>query len=165
MAEVDLWVDGSYMGSKKSGGWGFLAVRKNRISVQMYGPIKNPSLLKYRNVSGEILATVFALNWAKDNGYSSVRVFHDYNGIKEWALGNWQRKNELTKSYYSWYQEISKEIKIRFVQVKGHSDLPYNDHADHLAKLGATTEHKCNVVKEIDLKCSVFLESLNTYEI
>ena len=36
--------------------------------------------------------------------------------------------------YKEFYDKISKEVKISFVKVKGHSNDVYNDLADNLAK-------------------------------
>lgn len=64
----------------------------------------------------------------------AITIYHDYEGIAKWCLGDWKTNKEGTKAYKAFYEEASKEVSIRFQKVTGHSGDHYNDLADHLAK-------------------------------
>lgn len=139
-SSVALWVDGSFMQSGWTGGWGFVAVKDGEVVLEKCAKIECRKLLKHRNISGEVLAVVHAIEWAIQAGHFDFTLYYDYAGLGHWALGKWQAKNDLTKTYQKWIQNKvqSLGLNINWVQVKGHSNLEHNDLADGLAKTGAT---------------------------
>ena len=64
----------------------------------------------------------------------AIKIYHDYEGIAKWCLGLWKTNREGTRAYKEFYDRASKQIKIGFVKVAGHSNDKYNDMADELAK-------------------------------
>lgn len=91
-------------------------------------------LASMRNVAGEIMGAELAMRKAVEMGISSLNIYHDYQGIASWCLGEWKTNKEGTRAYKEYYDSIRQELKIRFVKVKGHSGDKYNDLADELAK-------------------------------
>ena len=94
----------------------------------------NPELLEMRNVSGEIMGAAQAMKSAKEMGLGEITIYHDYEGIAKWCQGLWKANKPWVQKYKAFYDEISKELKVNFVKVKGHSNDKYNDLADELAK-------------------------------
>ena len=87
-----------------------------------------------RNVAGEILGSMAAIQKATELGLKDVSVFYDYAGIKAWAAGEWKRNKKGTIEYYNYIQSVKEKITIRFVKVRGHSGVEGNEEADRLAK-------------------------------
>ncbi len=87
-----------------------------------------------RNVAGEILGAELAMRKAVEMGIPSLNIYHDYQGIASWCLGEWKTNKEGTRAYKEYFDSVSQDLKVRFVKVKGHSGDKYNDLADELAK-------------------------------
>lgn len=51
-----------------------------------------------RNVAGEMHGAMYAVQWAFENGYSSVVIHYDYEGIEKWATGVWSAKIHILRS-------------------------------------------------------------------
>lgn len=128
------FVDGSYNVNEGIYGGGILfltGVKFARISIRSI----NEENAEMRNVAGEILASSIAMNIAKLMGKKKLVIAYDYNGIEEWALGNWKRNKIGTKKYKEEFDYINKDIEIVFEKVEAHSGHALNDEADYLAKL------------------------------
>ncbi len=95
---------------------------------------ENRELASMRNVAGEILGAELAMKKALESGIRSLCIYHDYQGIASWCLGEWKTNKEGTRAYKEYFDSICDKVKIRFVKVKGHSGDKYNDLADELAK-------------------------------
>ncbi|MGL5478707.1 MAG: viroplasmin family protein [Clostridium sp.] len=131
---LTIYVDGSFSLEKKNFSYGFVAINKGEIIFKDNGVGFDEKAIALRNVSGEVLGSMKAIEYAIEKGYSEVSIVFDYQGIESWALGTWKRNNDITKGYHEFIKEKSKLIKINFVKVKGHSGDKYNDIADELAK-------------------------------
>lgn len=131
---LTIYVDGSFSLEKKNFSYGFVAINKGEIIFKDNGVGFDEKAIALRNVSGEVLGSMKAIEYAIEKGYSEVSIVFDYQGIESWALGTWKRNNDITKGYHEFIKEKSKLIKINFVKVKGHSGDKYNDLADELAK-------------------------------
>ena len=72
------------------------------------------------------------------NGFQSVEIRYDYQGIEKWVTGEWRSKTELTGKYAASMREWGKSISIRFTKVAAHTNVTYNELADKMAKTGLT---------------------------
>lgn len=131
---LTIYVDGSFSLEKNKFSYGLVAIDKDEIIYTDNGVGVDEKAVALRNVSGEVMGSMEAINYAIKNGYDKVSIVFDYQGIESWALGTWKRNNDITKAYHEFIQEKKNEINIRFVKVKGHSGDKYNDMADTLAK-------------------------------
>lgn len=95
---------------------------------------ENQELASMRNVAGEIMGSELAMKKALEFGMRALCIYHDYQGIASWCLGDWKTNKEGTRAYKEYFDSICDKIDIRFVKVKGHSGDKYNDLADELAK-------------------------------
>lgn len=92
------------------------------------------ALAMMRNVAGEIMGAELAMRKAVELGIKKLDIYHDYQGIASWCLGEWKTNKEGTREYKEYYDFIKNQIEIRFIKVKGHSGDKYNEIADELAK-------------------------------
>lgn len=127
------YVDGSFVEGKKFGS-GCVLLYQNKVIDEISIGFVDEEFAKMRNVAGEIKASELAIRYAIENAYKSIVVYHDYEGIAKWCLGEWKTNKEGTKAYKAFYDEASKKIQITFKKVRGHSGDLYNELADSLAK-------------------------------
>ena len=131
------YVDGSF--EKDSGvyGYGVVFIEKNGNIEEYFDSGREESYQSMRNVSGEILGALKAASLAVEKGYSSIAIFHDYQGIASWAKGEWKCNKEKTIEYREKMLEFQKKLIISFHKVQAHSGDYFNERADLLAKQAA----------------------------
>ena len=132
--EITAYVDGSYNIATKEFSYGVVILKESEVITKFNGSMNDEDLASMRNVAGEIKGAEAAMRYALENGYKSIAIYHDYEGIARWCLGEWKANKEGTKAYKAYFDRIKDRINIRFVKVKGHSNDKYNDMADMLAK-------------------------------
>lgn len=127
------FVDGSYnVATGVYGYGGFLFANGEKHILQGSGD--EEEMASMRNVAGEILGSMAAIDKALELGLTKLAIYYDYAGIEMWANGSWKRNKTGTSAYYDYMQSIKDKIQISFVKVKGHSGIEGNEEADRLAK-------------------------------
>ena len=127
-------VDGSFEKDNGVYGYGVVFIEKNGTIEEHFDSGREESYQSMRNVSGEILGALKAASLAVEKGYSSIAIFHDYQGIASWAKGEWKCNKEKTIEYREKMLSYQKQIKITFHKVLAHSGDYFNERADLLAK-------------------------------
>ena len=131
--ETYAFVDGSFREDTKEYGYGgFLIHEGNKYILQGKG--NNPEMASMRNVAGEVLGSMAAIQKALELGIDELTIYYDYLGIEMWATGAWKRNKPGTIAYFDYIEKVKNQIKLIFVKVKGHSGIEGNEEADHLAK-------------------------------
>lgn len=131
-----VYVDGTYNKSGPLYGYGgFIAYQNTKQIVQGTG--NDERYIKERNIAGELLGTLQAIQKAIDSGYNEINLFFDYSGIEAYISGEWATKTPLAKYYRDTMNELQKAAIIHFVKVKGHTGNEGNELADYLAKEAA----------------------------
>lgn len=133
LPEVYAFVDGSFHAGKKVYGYGGYLVHHGEKEV-LKGSGNEPEMASMRNVAGEVLGSMAAMQKALELGLKELTIYYDYMGIEMWATGAWKRNKAGTIAYYDYVQSIKDKLKITFVKVKGHSGVEGNEEADRLAK-------------------------------
>ena len=128
------YVDGSYDIKTKRYSCGVVILHNSKVihTISEIGPKSESS--STRNIAGEILGSIRAVQYALEHKFDKLAIVHDYAGLAEWANGNWKTNLPLTKEYAEFIRTSRSRCSIKFYKVKGHSNDKYNDMADQLAK-------------------------------
>lgn len=131
------YVDGSYMNDKI--GWGFILTKNNKEITRMCGSIKENEDTS-RNITGELNASLMAVRHAISNGYKTITIVNDYQGVSSFVTEAWKPKTKEAKKYTSIMNLLknNNEIEVKFIKVKGHTGNKWNEKVDEVAKLGTT---------------------------
>lgn len=130
---VKIYVDGSFNSATKEFSYGMVVL--GRTGEEKYScRFDDENLSAMHNVAGEIKGAQAAMQYALDHKLKEIEIYHDYEGIAKWCLGEWKTNKEGTRAYKAFFDRASRQVKIKFVKVTGHSNDKYNDMADKLAK-------------------------------
>lgn len=127
------FVDGSFNSVTGVYGYGgFLVADGQKYYLQGAGD--EAEMASMRNVAGEVLGSMAAIQKALELGLKDLIIYYDYLGIEMWATGAWKRNKSGTIAYYDYVSSVRNRIALHFVKVKGHSGVEGNEEADRLAK-------------------------------
>ena len=130
---VEAYVDGSYNSRTNEYSYGMIILR-NGEELKYAEKYADKEMASMHNVAGEIKGAEAAMRYAVENSLKEIIIYHDYEGISKWCLGEWKANKEETKAYKGYYDSVKNKVDITFVKVAGHSNNKYNDIADELAK-------------------------------
>lgn len=135
--EMIAYVDGSNLGDGSAFSYASVIFYKKNgeeIKTSLSGKNSNDTFLSYRNVAGELFASVKTVDFAIKLGLKKISMYHDYSGIRHWALAEWKTRNDLSKYYRRYMEKSLKEINVEFVKTDGHTGDKFNEEVDKLAK-------------------------------
>lgn len=144
------FVDGSYNAQTGAYGWGGFFVTEDHQRHILQGSGKNPQFAEMRNVAGEIVGALSAVDFAIKHNIRKFYLYYDYSGIEMWATGKWKANKEVTQKYASIMQNsINSGLQIVFQKVTGHTGIPGNEYADLLAKQSVGIEIEIDKMEEL----------------
>ena len=154
------FVDGSFNPDTGVYGYGgYLFDGTTKYPLQGNG--RNPEMASMQNVAGEIEGSMAAVRKAEELGIREMTMFYDYQGIEQWATGQWKTNKDSTRAYAEFMKPENRSVSLSFVHTKGHSGIEGNEIADAMAK------HSVGIVltpKQQKLYDSVFEKSQATAE-
>ena len=126
-------MDGSYNSKTKQYGCGVVVLYRGEVRRfrEAYDDLESASL---RNVAGEVMGAVRAIQYCRKYGIRKVEIYHDYNGIGKWGNDEWKANLPLTRNYKQFVANARSEMEITFIKVAAHTGNRYNEEADRLAK-------------------------------
>lgn len=143
MSELILYSDGGCSGNPGPGGWGFVIVDGTSETVRSGGEKMTTNNRMELTAVIEALRLVLATaSWS----VLPVAVFTDsqyvQKGISQWISG-WKRNGWRTaskdpvKNQDLWIQldELASRLQLRWVWVKGHAGVHYNEICDELTQM------------------------------
>ena len=137
--EVTIYTDGACSGNPGPGGWGAILMYREQ-KKELYG--FEPDTTNNRMELRAVIEAVRALNTAcsikihTDSAYV-CNAFHQ-NWLNNWQANGWKTSAKRDVENQDLWRELLGVLKIhtyQFVKVKGHSDNPYNNRCDELARL------------------------------
>ena len=131
------YVDGSFDGQSKTYGFGgFIIYEENgkKCVRVVQGAGNDSNMSKMRNVAGEISGAMKIVEEAICLGLEEITLYYDYTGIENWVTGVWSCNKYETYEYSRFMHESSKQIRIHFHKVAGHSGDTGNEIVDTIAK-------------------------------
>ncbi len=132
--DVIAYVDGSYNIKTKVYGYGGVLIAGGEVVEKFHGVGDNDEDAKMRNVAGEIMGSLKAIELAIKHDYKGIAIYYDYEGIEKWANKLWKANKPGTKDYVKKIEQYRNQIDIAFVKVLAHSGDYYNEIVDDLAK-------------------------------
>ena len=111
-----------------------MIIEGQQVIKEMYGKGNDENYVSMRNVAGEILGSICAMEYANSNGYKQICIYYDYEGIEKWANATWKANKKGTQEYQKKVSKYRENLEIIFVKVLAHSGDFYNEKADMLAK-------------------------------
>ena len=161
----NIYTDGSFMSKTEFGPFyasaATISKEGSEDKIAVLTKVSNDELISMRNVAGEILAVMMAmehcLNVLKLTQNDTVVIHYDYVGIANWCKRKgepdfWNCKNKTTQAYRDYMNTIVKpRFKVEFKHTPGHSGIAGNEYVDALARnainqhvLSLTTERQVN---------------------
>lgn len=128
------YVDGSFNIKTKEYGYGCIIIKSQQVIAKLYDKDHDEELASMRNVAGEILGCIKAIEYAISKHENSICIYYDYEGIEKWANKQWKANKKGTIEYVRKIEEYRTKIQIHFIKVLAHSGDFYNEMADKLAK-------------------------------
>ena len=131
------YVDGSFHAQTGVYGYGVVLIFPDGHIEEQSGGDNKAEVASMRNVAGELKGAMLAMQYAMRNGFSAVKIFHDYEGIAKWAMGEWKTNLDATAAYRDYAWRMQSKLNLSFQKVDAHTGVFYNERADILAKQGA----------------------------
>lgn len=124
-----IYTDGAYSFQKNTGGIGFVILNNdNKIVAQFAKSYKNTT-----NNRMEQMAVLQALNSIKVS--SEITIYSDSAYVVNTYNEGWKSKEKSNSDLWKELDKaISKHSSVKFVLVKGHCNVEYNEMADRLAR-------------------------------
>jgi len=129
MSTYTIYTDGAYSFQKNTGGIGFVILNdRGKIVAQFTKSYKNTT-----NNRMEQMAVLQALNSIKVS--SDVTVYSDSAYVVNTYNEGWKSKEKSNSDLWQRLDEaITKHSSVKFILVKGHCNVEYNEMADRLAR-------------------------------
>lgn len=127
------FTDGSFDSDLNKSSWAAVLIENDLKSYKTISGLVHPKFNKYNNVAGEIYAAMASIKYAKKYKNENLIIFHDYEGVSNWATNTWQANTEISQYYLKFLKKYNK-VNLKFYWVKGHSNVKYNEIADAIAK-------------------------------
>lgn len=136
---VTIYTDGACSGNPGKGGWGALLMYGSQCrEISGYEPATTNNRM-------ELTAAIAGLDALKES--CKVDLYSDsaylvnamnQGWLKRWTTNNWLTAAKKTVENIDLWKKILKLVtlhEVTFHKVKGHSDNPYNNRCDELARL------------------------------
>jgi ribonuclease HI len=138
--KIIIYTDGAARGNPGRAGWAVILINGKKI-FEIGGASKHAT-----NNQMELMGPIEALKHLTRQGLAEIpiEIFSDSKyvilGITEWIF-NWQKNNwrnaakksVLNKELWEELYELSKQFKIKWTYVEGHSGYKWNERADEIA--------------------------------
>ena len=112
---VIAYVDGSFEKSIGRYAFGCVILTPDGQEIRKSGSGSDSAGVAIRNVAGEMLGSMTAVNWAIENKYPAVEIRYDYEGCREVGNRCVESQNTTDQQIRSLYAGSRKESKDFFL--------------------------------------------------
>lgn len=136
--KITIYTDGACSGNPGPGGWGALLMYGSTIrEIAGYSPAttNNRMELSAAIEALEALKEPCCVDLYSDSSYLVNAINEGW--LKRWTVNNWKTSTKKNVENIDLWKKILKLLTlhtITFHKVKGHSDNPYNNRCDTLAR-------------------------------
>lgn len=162
MNGVIVYTDGACEPNPGRGGWAFVVYESG---TEIHS--ESGGLSRSTNNIMEMTAVLRALEWLRNNGYSSdVTIYSDSQYVVKgcmlwrhsWRKKNWHRSSGGEVANVDLWKELSSvldKMKVRIEWCKGHAGIIGNERADELSVEGRTNDDKPSPLITEQLRYSI----------
>lgn len=163
---LDIYVDGSFAGETTT--YAVVVVQSDQKIWEDLGIVPPTDVEGTRQVAGELMAVLKALEWCKANDIDMTTIHYDYQGIEKWATGGWKAKKTVTQQYRDTVQTSG--IQITWHKVDAHTGVKWNEHVDQLARsaamaLSTQPGPQAEPITELDRTVTAFRVFVQRYDV
>ena len=142
MKRYSVYTDGSYTKGSCCVSGGIVIIdddTKELLTVRQVFSSKG-DFVEMRNAGGEVVAACWGIQEAvmmANNESARVTVYYDYTGVANFITGSWTPRKKGMILYRDIIRKImihNKNVEIKFVKVKAHTGVKYNELADCAAR-------------------------------
>lgn len=137
--QVTIYTDGACSGNPGPGGWGaILMYQDQKKELSGFEPETTNNRMELRAVIEAVraLKVSCAVKIHTDSAYV-CNAFHQ-NWLNNWKANGWKTASKRDVENQDLWRELLDVLQIHkfeFIKVKGHSDNPFNNRCDELARL------------------------------
>lgn len=135
LSGIVAYTDGSLDKANNMASYGIVFVKDGELLFKTNNAYVMSEEDSSANVGSELLGAMEVVRLARLNGWDSIKIGYDYQGISCFATGEWEARQSLTRYYRDYMQEAMKTLSIQFIKIKGHTGHDWNEEADRLANL------------------------------
>ena len=111
-----VFVDGSWNNKTKTYGAGVCFMDSDgKVFYELSRGSSDPEMAKSRNIAGECLAAIYAIEVSELMGLKEITIIHDYEGIAKWVVDSadkWKVSSVVSALYSEAYEQA---IKTKYV--------------------------------------------------
>ena len=133
MNKLEIYTDGAYSASRKSGGWSFIIVKNGERIHSAFGKVVGTTINRM-----EVFAACEALNWMRENNYTNAPLTSDSKYLVSTMKGEYQRKTNLP--FWSLIDKLNEGLNIEWIHIRGHQGNKWNEMCDLLCVTGSQME-------------------------
>lgn len=132
------FTDGSYFKEENQYSYGVIFFKDSLESkIKMCNHGDNPRYISSKNIAGELIGAINAIDYAVSLGVQKLKIYHDYVGVANIIKGTEHPSSAVGIMYLDVYNTKFKDIiELEFEHVGGHTNNKFNDEVDALAKSG-----------------------------
>lgn len=128
---LQAYVDGSFSEEKDLYSCGVVILNQDKELIEEITATGNDEqFIDMRNVAGELLGAMTAIEYAIENEYKQIEVFYDYIGVEMLTVDGWDTVGAGAQMYKAFISSNENELNIVFNKIPREE----NKAADRLAK-------------------------------
>ncbi|MHA3065945.1 reverse transcriptase-like protein [Lacticaseibacillus saniviri] len=138
---ITIYADGSKSKTRDGFGIGLLILDANDNVILAESRYEHSSKYDaFNQIPGELHAVLDSLQFAVDNGFHNLSIFHDYDGAPNFSDKSWKARTDVSRDFVNKFNSLEEVGNWNIVWDKPHSETDQQrfNFADKLAKHAST---------------------------